>query len=272
MPEGDILRRTATTLDRALTGQVLVSADLRWPTAAEVDLVGRTVLGTISYGKHLLTRFDDGRTLHTHLRMEGSWALARTGSRAARGLGPHVRVVLAAPTWTGIGNRIGMLDVVPTRDEHTLIGHLGPDLLAPDFLGVGLPEALDRLARRGGVPIAEALLDQRVVAGIGTIYAAESLFARRLWPWTPAAELEDPGAVLLTARALMERSVASQIPTATGEGGRGRSSAVHGRNRLPCRRCGTPIEVGRAGTPPEDRPIFYCPACQIDARSRTPQP
>ena len=267
MPEGDILRRTAATLDRAFTGQVLLRADLRWPTAAEVDLVGRTVLGTVSYGKHLLTRFDDARTLHTHLRMEGSWALARTGSRAARGLGAHIRVVLSSSTWTGIGNRIGMLDVVRTSDEHLLIGHLGPDLLAPDFAEAGLPEALARLGRSGGSPIAEVLLDQRVVAGIGTIYAAESMFARRLWPWTPASEVTDPGALLLTARALMARSVASRVPTATGEGGRGLSSAVHGRHLLPCRRCGTPIAVGRAGAPPQDRPIFYCPACQLNSEA-----
>jgi len=264
VPEGDILRRTATTLELALTGQALVRADLRWPTAAEVDLVDRTVLSTVSYGKHLLTRFDDGRTLHTHLRMEGSWTLARTGSREAQGRGPNVRVVLASPTWTAIGRRIGMLDVVRTRDEHTLIGHLGPDLLAPDFPAVGLPEALDRLARCGRTPIAQALLDQRIVAGIGTIYAAESLFDRRLWPWTPAGELADPGDLLLTARTLMARSVAARVPTATGEGGRGSSAAVHRRQNLPCRRCGTPIAVGSAGTPPEDRPLFYCPACQTD--------
>ena len=116
MPEGDILRRTATRLDAALTGRVLTRAELRWPTAAEVDLVGAEVLGTRAYGKHLLTRFDDGRTLHTHLRMEGSWAVARTGSPAAAARGAFVRVVLGEATWTATGTRIGMLDVVATRD------------------------------------------------------------------------------------------------------------------------------------------------------------
>lgn len=262
MPEGDILRRTAARLDRALTGRVLTRAELRWPTAAEVDLVGRTVLGTVSYGKHLLTRFDDGRTLHTHLRMEGSWGIARTGSPAAAGRGPFVRAVLSEATWSAVGTRIGMLDVVATRDEHVLIGHLGPDLLAPDFPAAGLDEALGRLAACGGTPIAEVLLDQRVAAGVGTIFAAESLFARRLWPWTPADRVEDPGALLLAARRLMERSVVSRTPTATGESGRGRTTLVHGRANQPCRRCGTPIAVGLAFAPPMDRPISYCPTCQ----------
>ncbi|NMR19530.1 Fpg/Nei family DNA glycosylase [Cellulomonas fimi] len=262
MPEGDILRRTAARLDQALGGRVLTRAELRWPSAAEVDLVGRTVLATVSYGKHLLTRFDDGRTLHTHLRMEGSWAIARTGSPAAAGRGPSVRAVLGEPTWTAVGDRIGMLDVVATRDEHLLLGHLGPDVLAPDFPEVGLAEALTRFESRGATPIAEVLLDQRVAAGIGTIYAAESLFLGRLWPWTPADEVPDPAAVLLTARTLMARSVASRTPTATGEGGRGMTSLVHGRTNRPCRRCGTPIAVGRAFEPPKDRPIFYCPRCQ----------
>jgi endonuclease-8 len=262
VPEGDVLRRTAARLDAALTGHVLTRAELRWPTAAEVDLVGRAVLGTVSYGKHLLTRFDDARTLHTHLRMEGSWAVARTGSPAAAARGAFVRVVLGAATWTATGTRIGMLDVVATRDEHTVIGHLGPDLLDPDFEGSGLPEALRRFADRADTPVAEVLLDQRVAAGIGTIYAAESLFARRLWPWTPADRVADPGALLLTARTLMARSVAARSPTATGELVRGRTALVHGRANLPCRRCGTPIAVGQANEPPRERAIYYCPGCQ----------
>lgn len=227
-----------------------------------MNLVGRTVLGTAAYGKHLLTRFDDGRTLHTHLRMEGSWAIARTGTPAAAARGGFVRVVLGEATWTAIGTRIGMLDVVATQDEGDLIGHLGPDLLDPDFPGAGLAQALARLTAQAGTPIVEVLLDQRVAAGIGTIYASESLFARRLWPWTPADRVDDPGALLLTARDLMARSVAAPSPTATGDTTRGRTTTVHGRGRAPCRRCGAPIRVGRAFLPPMERPVYYCPACQ----------
>ncbi|MBO3103145.1 Fpg/Nei family DNA glycosylase [Cellulomonas fengjieae] len=249
MPEGDVLRRTADRFERALGGRVLVRSDLRWPTAATVDLVGRTVLGTRSYGKHLLTRFDDGRTLHTHLRMEGYWRIARTGSPEAAARSPQVRAVLATAEWTAVGYHLGMLDVVRTRDEPTVIGHLGPDLLAET---VDLDEALRRWAARGSTPVAEVLLDQTVTAGIGTIYAAESLFAQRLWPWTPADELADPRQLLAVARSQLQRAVAEGRPP----------GHVHGRLRRPCHRCGTPIAVGQARRPPMERPIFYCPRCQ----------
>ncbi|HQY33909.1 MAG TPA: DNA-formamidopyrimidine glycosylase family protein [Actinotalea sp.] len=251
MPEGDILRRTATGLDRALAGRTLVRSDLRWPDAAGVQLAGRTVLGTTAYGKHLLTRFDDGRTLHTHLRMEGSWRVAPSAAPGDRG--PHVRAVLAAQSWTAVGERLGMLDVLATRDEHTVIGHLGPDVLADDFPTVGLPLALERFAAAGPAPVAEVLLDQRVQAGIGTIWTAESLFARGIWPWTPADELVDPTSLLMTARVLMARSVAAERPS---------DGRVHGRRGRPCPRCGTPIARGVARRPPMERPVFWCPVCQ----------
>lgn len=267
MPEGDVLRRTAIRLDQALAGRVLVRAELRWPTAATVDLVGRTVLGTVSYGKHLLTRFDDDRTLHTHLRMDGSWRIARTGTPAARAAGPDVRAVLAGATWTAIGELLGMLDVVATRDEHTLIGHLGPELLADDFESEGLPEALRRWAGRGATPVCEVLLDQTVVAGIGTIYLADSLFLERVWPWTPADQVADPARLLRVARAIMRRSVETPVPSTTGEVTRGRTTWVHARLREPCRRCGAPVRRGLAGAPPMQRPVYFCGTCQRPADS-----
>lgn len=257
MPEGDVLRRTAARLDAALVGQPLVRADLRWPTAATVDLVGRTVLGTKPYGKHLLTRFDDGRTLHTHLRMDGTWRVEATGSPQAQARSFRVRAVLATARWTAVGQLLGMLDVVPTADEHTLVGHLGPDVLDDPF---DLDEALRRWTRQGRTPVAEVLLDQTVVAGIGTIFMAESLFAERVWPWTPAEEVHDPRRVLLTARRLMQRSVLSGRP----------NEKVHGRRRRPCVRCGTPIAVGSARPAPMDRPVFWCPRCQAEGRRGEP--
>jgi endonuclease-8 len=257
VPEGDVLRRTAARLDLALVGTPLVRADLRWPTAATVDLVGRTVLATRPYGKHLLTRFDDGRTLHTHLRMDGYWRVHRTGTDA-RDRSPQVRAVLATSRWTAVGHLLGMLDVVPTRDEPTLVGHLGPDILDDPFDG---PEALRRWVARGATPVAEVLLDQTVVAGIGTIFMAESLFAERLWPWLPADQVPDPERLLLVARRLMQRSVASGRPPGN----------VHPRVRLPCPRCGTPVARGDARRPPMQRPVFYCPRCQpAPAQSAAP--
>lgn len=256
MPEGDILRRTAAEL-AVLTDGVLVRSELRWPSAAGVTFVGRRVLGTHAYGKHLFTRFDDGRSLHTHLRMEGSWRVVPSPAPRARADSPYVRAVLATEQWTAIGNRLGMLDVVRTTAEHTLIGHLGPDLLAEDF-PAQLPEAVRRFRADPARPVAEVLLDQTVVAGIGTIYAAESLFTRRLWPWTPAGEVAaEP--LLTTARRLMLRSVAAPRPTATGDA---LGTMVHGRSGRPCRRCGTTVRVVEVREPPMQRPLYFCPSCQ----------
>ncbi len=261
MPEGDILRRTAAALDAALTGQVVTRTDLRWPSAAGTSFDGAAVLGTHAYGKHLFTRFDDGRTLHTHLRMEGYWFVHPTGAPGARARGASVRALIGTAAHTAVGHRLGMLDVVPTRAEGDLVAHLGPDVLADDFPERGLPEALGRAAAHAGTPVAEVLLDQTVAAGIGTIYLAESLFTRRVWPWTPV-EGTDLATVLMVARALMQRSVAAPTPTATGDTVHGRTTLVHGRAGGPCRRCGTPVAVGSAGVPPRERPVFWCPTCQ----------
>jgi endonuclease-8 len=196
--------------------------------------------------------------------MEGSWKISRTGSPGARGRGPYIRAVLGNAVWTALGDRLGLLDVVATRDEHTLLGHLGPDLLDDAFPTDGLPEALRRIAVRGSTPIAEVLLDQTVVAGIGTIWTAEPLFVLRIWPWTPVDRLADPAGLLLETRRRMARSVASTGSyTVTGDTARGTTTFVHGRMGKPCRRCGTPIERGTANQPPRERPIFWCPRCQI---------
>ena len=273
MPEGDVVRLTAARLDEALAGRELVRSELRWPSAAEHDLVGRAVVANIPYGKHLFTRFDDGWSLHTHLRMEGEWHVARTGTGAARGGGPTVRVVLANAWWTALGVRIGMLHVLRTVDEERIVGRLGPDVLADDFPEHGLPEAVRRLladdAAGGlgprhrpdrvatGVPVAEALLDQHTVAGLGTIWTAEPLHALGVWPWTPVRDVPDLGAVLLTARRLMLRTVERGFSPRTGY-----VRHVHGRAGRACHTCGTPVEVGTANEPPYDRPIFWCPGCQ----------
>ena len=262
MPEGDILRRTARTMGTAFTGATLVRADLRWPSTAGVDLTGRTVTGVHSYGKHLLIRFDDDRTLHTHLRMDGSWRLARTGEAGAAGRGAFVRAVLGTVRWTAIGNRLGMLDVVATRDEHTLLGHLGPDILAADFPTERLGETLRRWTARGAAPVGEVLIDQTVVAGIGTLYMAESLFTRGIWPWTPANQIIDPATLLMTACTLMQRSVADDLPMSSRPGGRGQTAWVHSRSGRPCSRCGTTIQVAPVRRPPMERPAFFCPRCQ----------
>ena len=112
MPEGDAVRRTADRLDRALAGRVLVAADLRVPALATVDLAGARVAGTATHGKHLLTRLTrtDGTalTLHTHLRMEGSWRVVATGRRWP-GPAHEARVVLRTDAVEAIGKALAAL-------------------------------------------------------------------------------------------------------------------------------------------------------------------
>ncbi|WP_313558412.1 DNA-formamidopyrimidine glycosylase family protein [Miniimonas arenae] len=260
MPEGDVLLRAARRLTAALADEPLVRGELRWPAYGGLDLAGLRSLGTVSYGKHLLTRFDDGSTLHTHLRMDGTWRVEHAPGLRSRDRDPNVRAVLATTRWTCRGYLLGMVDVVRTRDERDLIGHLGPHLLADDA-EEHVPAAAAVLVTRAPATVGAALLDQTVAAGIGTIWMAETLFRHRINPWRPVADLrvDEATALLTTASRLMLTSANS--PAAPGTRG-SVPIAAHGREGRPCPRCGTPIAVGRVGTPPQDRPAFFCPACQ----------
>jgi endonuclease-8 len=264
VPEGDIAWRVAHRLDAALAGRVLTRSDLRWPSLATVDLTGRTVLEVRPRGKHILARVAAGEgdppvTLHSHLRMEGSWHVHRTGERwRGRGEG-GVRVVLANDTWTAVGHKLGMLDLVPTAQEGRLVGHLGPDVLGPDW---DLEEAVRRLRRDPGRPVGEALLDQRNLAGIGTFFMTETLFLRGITPWTPLADVPDLPGVVAVAHRLLDGSRIRGLQVTTDDTRPGRTNYVHARSGRPCLRCRTPVRVASIGIAPEDRVAFYCPHCQ----------
>ena len=263
MPEGDVLARLARLLDRSLGREELVRSELRWPGAGGVSFVGRAHLGTISYGKHLLTRFDDGRTLHTHMRMDGVWRARHTRTPPEGLRRPTVRTVLATPVWTCVGEQLGMLTVLRTAEEKRLLARLGPNLMA---VGQDLEAALDLAAanfcRQRGRSVGEVLLDQTVAAGIGTIYLAETLWRHRISPWRGVQQVPDPRAVYATAAALMRRSADAPMLTATGS--RERTTHVHGRDQLACDRCGQQIAVAPIGPPGKERPAFHCPTCQPD--------
>lgn len=265
MPEGDVVWRTARRLDQALAGRDLLRSDLRWPSRATTDLTGRRVDAVVSAGKHILVRVEAAPsapavTLHSHLRMEGSWHVHRTGeawatARPASG----VRAVLANAEWTAVGHRLGMLDLVATADEETLVGHLGPDVLGPTW---DAATAAANLTADPGRPVGEALLDQRVLAGVGTFFMAEVLFVLGVTPWTPVAELADPRTVVERVRDMIAFSARSPIQTTTGDTRPGRRQYVHARSGRPCRRCGTTVRVAPLGAAPRERTAFYCPHCQ----------
>lgn len=268
MPEGDAVWRTASRLHAALAGAVLTRTDFRWPSLATTSLVGARTLEVVPRGKHLLHRVEvtgrgdlDGRwTIHSHLRMDGSWRTHPTPVPPSRTARHTVRAVLATAASTAVGDSLGMLDVVRTADEAVLVGHLGPDLLGPDW------DAARAAANLAGAPdtIGAALLDQRHLAGLGTIWTAETLWAERISPWTPASALSAHACGRLAARAhrLLTANRTTRRPNSTGDRRPGQEVAVYRRLHQPCRRCGTPIAAGTVGTPPQARTLFHCPGCQ----------
>jgi endonuclease VIII len=262
VPEGDVVLRTARRLHAALSGRRLITSDLRWPSLATVDLTGRDVLEVVAAGKHLLIRTDGdpGLTLHSHLRMDGSWHVHRTGERWVGARPEHgIRVILANAEWTAIGHRLGMLDLVATADEDGIVGHLGPDILALDW---DLDVATRRVEAHPDRTIGETLLDQRVIAGIGTFFMSEACFLRGVNPWQPVRDVTDVRALVELAHRLMSASVDRAVQVTTGNARRGQEQWVHSRSGRPCRRCRTAIRVAQLGLPPTQRVAFWCPSCQ----------
>lgn len=256
MPEGDTVWRTAARLHKAFAGERLTRAELRWGALADYDFTGTATLEVASRGKHILHRLDSGWTIHSHLRMEGQWRVEEVAKARPNA---QTRAWLSTLRWAALGQRLGMLDVVRTDAEHTLVGHLGPDVLGPDW---DAATAAANLA--GGVTIGAALLDQTNLAGVGTLYASESLFLERTNPWTPPAELP-PGrieAVVARAHRLLEANKHYPVQSSTGSRRRGETAYVHSRNGLPCRRCGESVRVAMIGPELRQRTMFYCPNCQ----------
>lgn len=258
MPEGDVVLRTAQRLHEALAGQSLIRVELRWGELDGSALVGKSTIEVVARGKHILHRIEQGWTLHSHLRMEGGWRVTRT-SESFRG-GSSVRAMVANPSWTALGLRLGMLDLVRSRDEHRLVGHLGPDILGPDW---DEQRALTQVCA-SPVSIGEALLDQRNLAGIGTLYCSESLFIERAHPWASPTQLghDKVGRIIARARRLMQANLTDVVQSTTGSRRRGEEHYVHGRSGRPCRRCGDTIRVAMIGPAPQDRTMFSCPTCQ----------
>ncbi|WP_284753131.1 Fpg/Nei family DNA glycosylase [Arthrobacter sp. efr-133-R2A-120] len=304
MPEGDSIWRAAAELHGALAGQTLVSSDFRVPRFATLNLAGWTVSEVVPRGKHLLMRLLEpaaspdaagsaaaspdeagsaaagsaaagsaaaGRprralTIHSHLKMEGSWQVYAPGGRW-RKPGHTVRCVLRTATADVVGFSLGILEVIPTPDENRVVGHLGPDLLGPDW---DADEAVRRLRAAPDTPIGVALLDQRNLAGIGNIYRCEACFLAGVHPAAPVSAVKDLAAMLTEAKGLLEANLGPGRRMTRGTafpGVRGipRSGYwVYGREHQPCLRCGTPIRRGLLGPASglEDRTTYFCPKCQ----------
>jgi endonuclease VIII len=255
VPEGDTIFRTAATLRRALAGKALERFEAPHLGPAPVA-PGTLVTSVEARGKHLLIGFDDGRVLHTHMQMSGSWHVYRPGERWRRPRA-SARVVLDTADSVAVCFRAPVVEVLDARAvrTHPRLSALGPDLCSP---AADLDEALARMEHLSPeTQIAVALLDQRVACGVGNVYKSETLFACRLDPFVRIGDLdaEPRREVLRRASELLRRNLEGGRRTTYEDG-----LAVYGRARRPCRRCAASIRSARQGQPP--RTTYWCPACQ----------
>ncbi|GAB3916551.1 putative endonuclease 8 2 [Microlunatus endophyticus] len=259
MPEGDIVWRTCQLLDASLAGKPLTRCEFRVPTLATVDLTGISVTEVVSRGKHLLARFDNDLTLHSHMQMDGAWRVFADGRRWSGGPTYEIRAILGVTGSAAVGYRLPVLELIKTAREPEVVGHLGPDLLGPDW---DLAEAVRRLRSQPDRTIGEALLDQRNLAGIGTVYRAEILFLQGINPRKPVGDVRDLGRLCDRVRQIMIRNRTGFEQNTTGDPRPGRSHWVYGRSGRECRRCGTPIRVEEFGPQGQERLSYWCPHCQ----------
>ena len=271
MPEGDAIFRTARTLHRALSGHQVVRFESVLPALTRIHedtpVTGRSVESVTAAGKHILMRFSQGLVLRTHMRMNGSWHIYRPGERWQR---PRrdMRLLIATREFEAIGFNVPVAEFLNDREleRHGDLRLMGPDLLGAAFDD---SEAIRRFRERDPEEIADVLLNQRVVAGVGNIYKSEVLFLCRIDPFAPVARVsgDELQSVLATARKYLRANVAHPrggIVTYTGyrRGGRGAGQRhyVYGRAGKPCRKCGASIAVRAQG--PHARLTYWCPACQ----------
>jgi endonuclease VIII len=250
MPEGDTVWHTAATLREHLAGQPLTRCDVRVPQFATVDLTGNVVDEVLSRGKHLFIRVG-WASIHSHLKMEGSW---RVGNRPLR-VDHRARIVLEANDVRAVGVDLGVLEILDRDHDGDVVAHLGPDLLGPDWdaqvAGANLAAHPDR-------PIAEALLDQRVMAGVGNVYCNELCFVSGHLPTAPVSAIADPRRLVSRAREMLWANRFRWNRCTTGDTRAGRQLWVYGRAGQNCRRCGTAINVDDTG----ERVAYWCPSCQ----------
>ena len=240
MPEGDSVFRAAAQLHAALAGKELVSSDFRVPRFATLKLGGWTVDEVVPRGKHLLMRVQgptpkDRLTIHSHLKMEGSWQVYPPGGRW-RKPGFTARCVLRTATADAVGFSLGILEVVRTDQEDSIVGHLGPDLLGPDW---DAAEAERRLLAAPDVPIGVALLDQSKLAGIGNIYRCEACFLAGVHPASPVSAVPDLAAIITDAQVLLSANLGRGPPDHCAE----RARRARGPHRRASRLLGLPARA-----------------------------
>lgn len=250
MPEGDTVWHTAAVLRQHLLGGTLTRCDVRVPRFATVDLTGQVVDEIISRGKHLFIRVGQA-SVHSHLKMDGSW---RVGNRRVR-VDHRARIILETDTVRAVGIDLGVLEILDRDHDGDAVAHLGPDLLGEDW---DPARAAANVIAHPDRPIAQALLDQRVLAGVGNVYCNELCYVTGHLPTAPVSAIADPHRLVSRARDMLWLNRFRWNRCTTGDTRAGWQLWVYGRAGQGCRRCGTPINYDDAG----ERVTYWCPTCQ----------
>lgn len=265
MPEGDTIHRAAIALRTALVGKPTVT--FRAPRLlGPSPTLGRTIESVESHGKHLEIIWDDGLTLHTNLRMSGTWHLYRVGERW-RKRDDQMRVSIEVDDWIAVCFNAPLVETYRQFDRHRHpgFGRLGPDLCRAN---ADLSESIDRLLdyQDPSAFVAEVLLDQHVASGVGNVYRCEVLWAVQLSPFATVGSLNrDDATQVINAAARMLRANLSDGRRVSVPGVAA-GLAVYGRNGQRCGRCGDTIQVKRIGE--MNRLLYWCPDCQARGDSR----
>jgi endonuclease-8 len=277
VPEGDTIYRAARALGHALEGKVVTRFETALAPLASVDdntpVAGRTVEKVESRGKWLLIHFSGDLILVTHMLMSGSWHMYRLGERWHRGR-REMRAVIATTDFEAVAFNV---PVAKFYTAHTLARNSGIPKLGPDLLGAefAADEAKARLTAHGDEEIANVLLNQRVMAGLGNVYKSEVLFACGVHPFRLVSALTaaEVDCILERARRFLEANVKDSaeggMVTYTGLRRTTRAADpgarlwVYRRQGKECRRCGTAILMRRQG--PGARSTYWCPECQPES-------
>lgn len=248
----------ATKLRAALRGREIERTDFRVPRLATVDLGGTILDDVVPRGKHLLFRFSNGLSLHTHYKMEGSWHLYRPGENW-RGPDFQVRAVLYTQEWNAVGFRLAIVELIDTGKENEAVGHLGPDPLGDDW---DAERVVAAIAQQPEAEIGELILDQRVIAGPGNVYKSEVCFLAGVDPRTPVRDVADVRRVVALLARTMRANRTTGTQVTTGDLRPGRQRWVYGRAGEPCFRCRSKIRRAEQKGYGGDRVTFWCPTCQ----------
>lgn len=268
MPEGDSLFIAARKLHAVLTGRVVTRFASPVPALKDREVEGHLVTKVRPHGKHVIIEFDDGRAFLSHLRMQGHWfaaeksnlreSLLEKTARDVRWDDPDTTLIIETETSVAMLTNAAVAELAPLSKIEQRLSDLGPDLLSPDY---DAAEALRRLREHPDTTVAEALMLQSVVAGIGNVYKAETLFLEKVSPFVPVSSLDDATLqrLLKRARELMRRNLKGPRRTTFGTFA-GQAYFVYERSGQHCLKCDTKIRMRRQGN--LQRSTYYCPECQ----------